>query len=450
MLSLRNTNQVQSLGRDIQRGITNVCCTPTLNSVTTASFTELNVNVTFGAYLINCKSCVGGYIQVSEDNGSTWTTINPGNCSPSNLVPMPSQSAYYRAFTSCSSVNQPFDPLTSSFSNEIFFVPNSRLNYSFDERGAEGEFKLIVTGSTLLSTTTDANGTFYEIPSASVVSASVGTISVPTTGSTSMSLWITGSNVSFYTSSCVSASGSLFIGDYIAIPNQDYYVTASIDHRPENFCNSASYSDFKFTVNSYDQSTSIWYETNANGTYTPGTGISASVSGSAVKTNIFTGDCRQNAIQFSGSITFVVPTGNIGNSVYLAIVTGSFTIGGGVDGYGWSLSSTYADSGSVNISFGGGGAQPFNDYNATTKNSLVGTAVTGQVGPFGRRNVNYVVSGSLISNNPPVTGIGFPDNLGNSFTLTGEGVIRAFGYGTTGTTSMQAQYNCMFETTPSK
>ena len=117
MLYLRNANQIQSLGQDIKRGFTNVCCTPTLNSVVTASLTELTVDGTFGTYLVNCKSCVGGYIQVSENSGSSWTTINPGNCSSVNLIPQPSQSAYYRLFTSCSSVDQPFDPLVSDYSN---------------------------------------------------------------------------------------------------------------------------------------------------------------------------------------------------------------------------------------------------------------------------------------------------------------------------------------------
>ena len=448
MLYLRNTNQVQSLGRDIQRGITNICCTPTLNSVTTASFTELNVNVTFGTYLINCKSCVGGYIQVSEDSGSTWTTINPGNCSPSNLVPMPSQSAYYRAFTSCSSIDQPFDPLTSSFSNEIFFVPNSRLNYSFDERGAEGEFKLIVTGSTLLSTTTDASGTFYEIPSASVVSASVGTISVPTTGSTSMSLWITGSNVSFYTSSCVTQSGSLFIGSYIAIPNEDYYVTASIDHLPSPFPGCGT-NNLTYTAESFDPINNRWYAANAQGNYIGQTQYSV-VTGSIIASNIETGDCRLNTLYFSGSIS--IPISNFGGlynpNVYLGIVSGSFTISGNASGEAWSMQVIASpNSGSVSL-FGYNAATP-----TTTKNSLVGFEVTPSVGPFNARAISLYISGSLIANNPPNWTNG-PYSLGDYATISGVGYIRSIGQTNLGAFETQAQqqtyYNCVYGSTPSK
>jgi hypothetical protein len=227
---------------------------------------------------------------------------------------MPSQSAYYRLFTSCSSVDQPADPLTSSFSNEIFYVPNSRLNYVFTENVDSTQFKLVVTGSTILDASSSVSGTFYEIPSASAVSASVSLSSTYLTGSTSMSLLITGSNVNYSTSSCAS-SGTIFIGNYKAIPNEDYYVTASVSHRPENSCGDLS--NLGYTVNSFDSTTNTWYRANAFGVPdTTGTYPSASLVGAstAVKTNAASGDCRFNAIQFSGSLTLPIPVNGPGGT----------------------------------------------------------------------------------------------------------------------------------------
>jgi hypothetical protein len=314
MLYLRNTNQLQTAGRDIKRGVTSTCCTPTLNSVTTASLTELTINSTFGTYLVNCKSCVGGYIQVSENSGSTWTTINPGNCSTTNLVPQPSQSAYYRLFTSCSANNQPNDPLTSSFSNEIFFVPYGIVNYKFTEQGgANGVFTLYDDSSLLVNASSSVSGTFWEILSGSYMTASLYATEFPLTGSTSMSLIVTGSGESFSTSSCLQ-SGSIFLDNWKVTPHLFYDVTASINHRPENVCTASNYSDLGYTVNSYDQSTGRWYHANQYGvpdtssTYPYATLVGAST---ATKTNVISGDCRFNAIQFSGSMTL-----NVGSSSF--------------------------------------------------------------------------------------------------------------------------------------
>ena len=265
MLYLRNTNQLQSQGKDIKRGVTNICCTPTLNSVTTASLTELTIAGTFGTYLVNCKSCVGGYIQVSQNSGSSWTTINPGNCSPTNLVPQPSQSAYYRLFTSCSSVDQPFDPLVSDYSNEIFFVPYGIVNYKFvEEGGANGVFRLNQNATTLVNASSSVSGTFWEIPSASFMTASLFATEFPLTGSTSMSLTVTGSGESFTTSSCLQ-SGSIFLDSWKVTPHLFYDVTASISHRGENVCTASNTGDLGYTVNSYDQTTGRWYHADQYG-----------------------------------------------------------------------------------------------------------------------------------------------------------------------------------------
>jgi hypothetical protein len=444
MLYLRNTNQQQSLGRDIKRGITNVCCTPTLESVVSASLTELTVTALFGTYLINCKSCVGGYIHVSENSGSSWTTINPGNCSVTNLVPMPSQSAYYRLFTSCSSDEQPFDPLTSDYSNEILYIPNSRLNYNFVENLANARFTIAVTGSTILDTTTAQSGTFYQIPSSSAVSASIQSLSVPYTGSTSMSLLITGSNVSYYTSSCVFNSSSIFVGDYIAIPNQDYYVTASIDHLPgrQSICGP---NELQYTVDSYDAANEIWYPANQQGTFTSASTSYGFITGSAVRTNQETGDCRYNAIYMSGSATFDLPTPGVTvpPAIYLAIASGSFTVYGGTSPSAWSLSVSVEPGGGDVVL--GGDIVPYTISNTTTKNSIIGFTIGTYVSPFGRREVGIYVNGQLVSINPPTTDPGFTYSLGEEFILVGEGLIRSFGYGI----ASQTYYNCLYETTPS-
>ncbi len=449
MLYLRNTNQVQTLGRDIQRGVTNICCTPTLNSVTTASLTQLTINSTFGTYLVNCKSCVGGYIQVSENSGSTWTTINPGNCSTTNLVPQPSQSAYYRLFTSCSSVNQPFDPLTSSFSNEIFFVPYGIVNYKFEEEGgANGVFTLYDDSNLLVNASSSVSGTFWEILSGSFMTASLYATEFPLTGSTSMSLIVTGSGESFSTSSCLQ-SGSIFLDSWKVTPHLFYDVTASISHRPENSCStSGSYVDMGYLVNSYDQSTGIWYHTNQYGVPdTTGTYPSASITGSATKTNVVSGDCRFNAIQFSGSLTLPINPGDASfpfRKVYMAIVTGSFNISGNDGTYGWNLTVRYENTGSIEV-------PNYILNNATTKNACVGLQNNSFVGPGGDREMSLFVSGSNVATNPPYWPGG--TNLGSYMTLSGVGIIRAFGYGYFGSSEglgNQDLYNCIYETTPSK
>ena len=455
MLYLRNTNQQQSLGKDIQRGITNICCTPTLNSVTTASLTQLTIDSTFGTYLVNCKSCVGGYIQVSQNSGSSWTTINPGNCSETNLVPQPSQSAYYRLFTSCSSVDQPFDPLVSDFSNEIFFVPYGIVNYKFVEEGigANGVFRLNQNATTLVNASSSVSGTFWEIPSASFMTASLFATEFPLTGSTSMSLIVTGSGESFSTSSCLQ-SGSIFLDSWKVTPHLFYDVTASINHRPENSCTASNLADMGYTVNSYDQTTGRWYHANEYGVpntssqYPYATLVGAST---AVKTNVASGDCRFNAIQFSGSMILTASAGF--SSIYLAIVSGSFSLSGtNVDGNGWSLSAAYdiPGSGSANISFAGGGGTSFTYQNQTTKNSMIGMALGSYSGPFGRRDVTYSVSGSAIATNPPFTSINWNGDLGATLTLSGVGIIRGFSYQGEGSVNQQLQYNCIYDSTPSK
>ena len=200
-----------------------------------------------------------------------------------------------------------------------------------------------------------------------------------------------------------------------------------------------------YTVLSFDEAEQKWYPTNATGSYTSSVNTAGTITGSAYLLNINENGCNYPAVYFSGSLT--VPLTNTG--VYLSIVTGSFTLNGNTGTYGWSLSSTYFDTGSTNISFGGGGATSYTSDNETNKNSLVGFLLGTFVSPFDRRDVSYVVSGSLIATNPPFTSFGFPLYLGNTMTLSGVGIIRSFGYGA-GSTAQQTQYNCLYGTTPKK
>jgi hypothetical protein len=258
-----------------------------------------------------------------------------------------------------------------------------------------------------------------------------------------MSLLVTGSGVSYYTSSCAQ-SGGIFLDDWKVEPHLFYDVTASINYRPENECTASDYSDLGYTVNSYDQTTGVWYHANQYGTPLLTTQYpSASLVGAstAVKTNVASGDCRFNAIQFSGSMLLDIGSGSFAQC-YVSIVTGSFTLSGvGKDDsdHPWSMNVNYLNTGSISLFNYGLGA-------ATTKNSLVGFGLgTYQVSA---REVLLYVSGSNIATNPPAWTDG-PPNLGYTLTLSGVGVLRGFGV-TQGSTALQSQYNCIYETTPSK
>jgi hypothetical protein len=260
-----------------------------------------------------------------------------------------------------------------------------------------------------------------------------------------MSLIVTGSGESFSTSSCLQ-SGAIFLDSWKVTPHLFYDVTASISHRPENSCTASNTADLGYTVNSFDQSTGVWYHANQYGVPdTTGTYPSASITGSATRTNVLSGDCRYNAIQFSGSMILDIGTGSY-SQVYLSIVTGSFSVSGVNKARpfdaGWNLSVAYLNSGSIN-------AVGYQIDNATTKNALVGIGIGGYFPSSQKTSIGVVVSGSTVASNPPTVD-GGPWNFGYTLTLNGEGIIRGFGYGTAGTAALQAQYNCIYETTPSK
>ncbi len=201
-----------------------------------------------------------------------------------------------------------------------------------------------------------------------------------------------------------------------------------------------------YTVLSFDEQAQKWYPANANGFYTSSVDTAGTITGSAYLLNINENGCIYPAVYFSGSATFPLST----NSVYLAIVTGSFSLSGtSAPGYGWSISDAYQNTGSTNISFGGGGATSYQSEEQTNKNALVGFGLGNYVSPFNRREVTYFVSGSAIATNPPVTSLNYPATLGTTMTLSGVGIIRAFGYGGGGA-DQQTQYNCLYGTTPTK
>jgi hypothetical protein len=130
----------------------------------------------------------------------------------------------------------------------------------------------------------------------------------------------------------------------------------------------------------------------------------------------------------------------------MAIVTGSFTMSGNGEAgaglqYPWSMDVRYQTTGSFSMFNYGEG-------NATTKNSMVGFQLGNYVAPFNQREIAAYVSGSNVATNPPNWAFG-PNNLGYTLTLSGQGIIRGFGL-TSGNTSLQSQYNCIYETTPSK
>jgi hypothetical protein len=450
MLHLRNANVQESLGNDnFVRGVAFLCCTPTLDNVVTASLSNVYVNYTLGSYFFNCKNCNGTVIEVSEDNRNTWVTSSQ-DCNGQDLLPMPSQSAYYRMYTNCvGTIGAATEQTSSALSNEVFFVPSGYLNYKFTEDKANALFKITSSSVDLISATSSVSSSQLAVPSASLMTSSL----VPTefffTGSTSMSLQITGSTINYYTSSCV-ATSSIFLGSWKQNPNVFTYITASISHRPENNCGNLT--DLGYTANSFDDVNKIWYRANEHGVPETGAGsVSGSITGSAYKTNVASGDCRYNAVYLSGSLTLVNPS--TFSQVYLAIVTGSFSLSGtaqsGGGPTGWGITNTLTGtSGDVSL-FG------YNATGVTNKNATVGFAVGSFVGPFFRRDISLHISGSQIANNPPNWAFG-PDNLGTSITLSGEGIIRTFGFGNPdifrawyGTTAQQSLYDCVYETTAS-
>ena len=134
------------------------------------------------------------------------------------------------------------------------------------------------------------------------------------------------------------------------------------------------------------------------------------------------------------------------SQVFLSIVTGSFSLSGinkaRPGDQAWDLSVAYLNSGSIN-------AVGYQIDNATTKNALVGMQPTGYFPSSQKTSIGVYVSGSLVANNPPTVD-GGPWNFGYILTLSGVGIIRGFSYEGTGTTAQQAQYNCIYDTTPSK
>jgi hypothetical protein len=258
---------------------------------------------------------------------------------------------------------------------------------------------------------------------------------------------VTGSGVSYYTSSCAQ-SGGIFLDDWKVAPHIFYDVTASLNFRPENDCTASTYSDLGYTVNSYDQTTGRWYSANEYGMPNTSSAYATLVGAStAVKTNIVSGDCRFNAIQFSGSMQLTTSVEPETREVYIAIVSGSFKLSGN------NGNSPFQPWNFITAHDGNTGTIIINNDSTfvgqTTKNSLVGLGI-GAYFPSSQKTALFLtVSGSSVAGNPPVLN-GGPWNFGSNFTLEGEGIIRGFSVVTDGTVALQSQYNCIYETTPSK
>lgn len=205
---------------------------------------------------------------------------------------------------------------------------------------------------------------------------------------------------------------------------------------------------------SLNEGTQQWLPAGADGLYDPEvTSSYGYISGSAYATKVVSNGCPYDAVYFSGSATFPI-LGNDGTlnpdrlRVMFSLVTGSFSISGTASGSAWSMTLAENNTGSLDVLFGGGGAIPYHYDDFTSKNTLVGVTIGSGVSPFGRRSVDVYASGSLFSSNPPDTGIGFPYSLGYTFTISGQGILRAFGEGT-GSVSQQTEYNCLYGTIPS-
>jgi hypothetical protein len=106
---------------------------------------------------------------------------------------------------------------------------DATIDYLFAENSADGRLIILDDGNTILDLTSSASS-ILTVASSSVVSASLSGISWPLTGSTSMSLFITGANVSYNQTSIVSSS--TLMTNWTALSGAAYIVSASINHNP--------------------------------------------------------------------------------------------------------------------------------------------------------------------------------------------------------------------------
>lgn len=346
-------------------------------------------------------------------------------------------------------------------------VPFARVNWSYEEvdsptGGGNVPGILTISGSYesrdyLVTATDTSNSTITLFPATPLSASLTSNGAWPRVGSISMSLEVSGSDGFYYVASS-SVSSSILMTRFTGSQSATYDVNGIVGYisgcatpwlAPSASCGNL----LDYTFSSVDFDNQKWYPTNNEGLYTTSSSTAGTITGSLEPLNASTtAGCAYPGVYFSGSATFPISA----TGVYLGIVTGSFTLEGsfnvGLDVYNWSLSSIYTNTGSVNLQFdtNGGGAATDYTYNAeTTKNSLVGFQLDSYTGPFGERAVTYAVSGSLISYNPPVTSQGFPLQLGTSVTLSGVGIIRAFGF-ESGSAAQQTEYNCLYSTTPSK
>ncbi len=110
-------------------------------------------------------------------------------------------------------------------------IPNTdaTIDYRFAENLADGRLIVLDDAVSILDITSSAIGALT-VANSSVISASLSGITWPTTGSTSMSLFITGANVSYNQTATVSSS--LLMTNWTALSGAAYIVSASVNHTP--------------------------------------------------------------------------------------------------------------------------------------------------------------------------------------------------------------------------
>jgi hypothetical protein len=240
-------------------------------------------------------------------------------------------------------------------------------------------------------------------------------------------------------------------------------INLAIDRRGAGGCAPASIgpdttcgeNNLGYIPTSFDDNVGQWLPANLYGVPAE-TSSYGYVTGSSELIKVI-GDngCPYDALYLDGELTLPL---NGADGLNIGIVTGSFTISGnasnetpGEGGTGWYITVETFGTSSVSLEIGtdGGGPEVFTYEDWTVKNALVGFELGTYTSPFERREVTLYTSGSAIATNPPYTNIGFPNTLGDTYKVSGTGIIRSLTLGG-GTLAQQAFYNCIFGSHPQK
>jgi hypothetical protein len=135
-------------------------------------------------------------------------------------------------------------------------TPSASILYDFSEAGANGRLIILENGISKVDVTSSFNNSI-QVASGSIVSASLSGIAWPTTGSTSMSLFITGANVFYNQSSSVSSS--TLMTSFTASANLTYYISASVNHTSASSLSNAGLVRIRY--NGYFGGDPTWFAT---------------------------------------------------------------------------------------------------------------------------------------------------------------------------------------------